>query len=95
MANDIKGGFFKGFARMISFMITAAIGGGIGLSIEEETFFAALFAIGGGFIGSWIFEAWWNTMQSSSIGAVLKTFIFTLFTITLMIGIGFIVLGQI
>jgi len=96
MANDdsIKKGFFYGVSRFFSFFITAAIGGFLGLSITKETIPAALFAIFGGFIGNFIFGAWWKGMKGSSVSRVFKALIFTLFTITLFAGIIFVALGK-
>jgi len=74
MDEDIKGGFFLAIIRIVSFVITAAIGGVAGLSITGETIPAALFAIGGGFIGNSIVMAWWRTIKGPSVGSVLKAF---------------------
>jgi hypothetical protein len=96
MSNDdsIRKGFFYGISRIFSFLLTAAIGGILGLSITEETIPTALFAIFGGFIGSFIFNAWWKGMSGSTIAKTFKALIFTLFTIGLLIGMVFIALEK-
>lgn len=93
--NDIKEGLTRGFSRILSFLITAAIGGFLGLSITKQTIAAALFAIAGGFIGDLIFKAWWRGMKSSSVARGFKAFIFTLFTIAIMVGIALVALGRV
>ncbi len=95
MSNDINKGIFEGIARLFSFVISFAIGGFFGLSIVKETIPASLFAIFGGFIGYWIFIAWWNNTAKSSNSPTFKAFVFTIFTLLLLAGIIFLALGKV
>lgn len=94
MDNDVKEGFGKGVANVFSFIICAAISGFTGLSLVEKPTITIIFAIVGGFIGSFIFKLWWNKMKNLSSPA-FKAFIFTIFTLVVMAGLVFIILEKV